>query len=289
MAQTIQDRNNIILVPTDFTAVTQNAIDHAVKLAEILNFKVTILHVINRETISAFGNEDPDIQVENKLKELVKGIKSRTKSKVPVDYVYRDGSIFDVIDQVAVELRVNMMVLGTHGKRGLQNLFGSYALKVITNSPVPVIVVQKRQIGAQGYKKIVFPIGLYTESRQQVFYALVTQLLFKGEILVFRQTSKEVADTTKLNIITGQIEEEFIRHKVKYSISEAEKHQNFAGQLLDFAVSQSADLLMMMTDSNIENPNFNNGSWSDQLIFNLAQIPVLCINPVYLGQIYFAL
>jgi nucleotide-binding universal stress UspA family protein len=287
MAQQIKDLNNIILVPTDFSAVCQNAIDHAVKAAEILNFKVTILHVINRQTKVNLGRKDTGGAVETKLKEIVKSIK--TKSKVSVSYVYREGSIFDVIQEVANELKVNLVILGTHGKRGLQHLTGSFAMKVITQSPVPVIVVQKRQITSHGYKKIVFPIGLYTESRQQVFYAIVTSLLFKSEILIYKQTSNQVADTTKLNIITSQIEEEFTKHGVKYSITEAEKHANFASQLLDFAVSHSADLLMMMTDSNIENPNFNNSSWSEKLMFNLAQIPVLCINPVYLGQIYFTL
>ena len=287
MAQQLKDRNNIILVPTDFSAVCQNAIDHAVKAAEILNFKVTILHVINRETKSSLGKDNTGAAVEKKLKEIVKAIKP--KSKVDVDYLYREGSIFDMISEVAGELKINMMILGTHGKKGLQHLVGSFAMKVITQSPVPVIVVQKRHINEQGYKKIVFPIGLYTESRQQVFYAIVTSLLFKSEILIFKQTSNQVADTSKLNIITGQIEEQFAKNKVNYSITEAPKHANFAGQLLDFAVSNSADLLMMMTDSNIENPNFNNSSWSEKLMFNLAQIPVLCINPVYLGQIYFTL
>ena len=285
MAQNIQDRNNIILVPTDFTPVGQNAIDHAVKAGELLNFKVVILHVINRGSKATFGKENTGLAVEKKLKEIVKGIKSN--SKVSVDFLYREGSIFDVIHEVASELKANIMILGTHGKRGLQHLVGSYAMKVITQSPVPVIVVQKRQITTQGYKKIVFPIGLYTESRQQVFHAIVSSLLFKSEILVFKQTSNQVADTTKLNIITSQIEEEFTRNGVKFTITEAERHANFAGQLLDFAVSHSADMLMMMTDSNIENPNFNNSSWSEKLIFNLAQIPVLSINPVYLGQIYF--
>jgi nucleotide-binding universal stress UspA family protein len=287
MAQNIQDRNNLILVPTDFTPVGQNAIDHAVRAGEILNFKVVILHVINRETKASFGKENTGQAVEKKLKEIVKSIKS--KSKVSVDFLYREGSIFDIIHEVASELKANMMILGTHGKRGLQHLVGSYAMKVITQSPVPVIVVQKRQIGSQGYKKIVFPIGLYTESRQQVFHAIVSSLLFKSEILVFKQTSNQVADSTKLNIITSQIEEEFKKNRVNYTIAEAERHANFAGQLLDFAVSQSADMLMMMTDSNIENPSFDNSSWSEKLIFNLAQIPVLSINPVYLGQIYFTL
>jgi len=287
MAQNTQDRNTIILVPTDFTPVGQNAVDHAVRAGELLNFKVVILHVINKKTKVNFGKDIAGIAVEKKLKEIVKSIKS--KSKVSVEFLYREGSIFDVIHQVAGELKANIMILGTHGKRGLQHLVGSYAMKVITQSPVPVIVVQKRQIGPQGYKKIVFPIGLYTESRQQVFHAIVSSLLFKSEILVFKQTSKQVADMTKLNIITSQIEEEFKKNGVKYTITEAERHANFAGQLLDFAVSQSADLLMMMTDSNIENPNFDNSSWSEKLIFNLAQIPVLSINPVYLGQIYFTL
>jgi nucleotide-binding universal stress UspA family protein len=287
MSQNIQVRNNIILVPTDFTPVGQNAIDHAVRAGELLNFKIVLLHVINRETKASLGKENTGFEVEKKFKEIVKGIKS--KSKVSVDFLFREGSIFDVIHQVADELKVNFMILGTHGKRGLQRLFGSYALKVITHSPVPVIVVQKRQIGPQGFKKIVFPIGLYTESRQQVFHAIVSSILFKSEILVFKQTSNQVADNTRLDIITRQIEEEFARNKVKYKIFEAEKHANFAGQLLDFAVSESADMLMIMTDSNIANPNFNNSTWSEKLIFNLAQIPVLCINPVYLGQIYFAL
>ena len=46
---------------------------------------------------------------------------------------------------------------------------------------------------------------------------------------------------------------------------------------------------MMMTDSNIESPNFDTSSWSEKMIYNVAQIPVFCINPLYLGQIYYAL
>jgi nucleotide-binding universal stress UspA family protein len=286
MAKPTQERNNVILVPTDFTPVGQNAIEHAVSAGELLNFRVVILHVINRETKAIFGKENTGLAVEKKLKEIVRSIKST--SKVQVDFIYREGTIFDVIHQVADELKANFLILGTHGKRGLQKLFGSHALKVITHSPAPVIVVQKRQIGPQGFKKIVFPIGLYTESRQQVFHATVSSMLFKSDILVFKQTSNQVADTTKLNIISSQIEEEFVRNKVKFKLFEAERHANFASQLLDFAVSESADMIMIMTDSNIQNPNFNNSTWSEKIIFNVAQIPVLCINPVYLGEIYFA-
>jgi nucleotide-binding universal stress UspA family protein len=286
MANIQLDRNNIILVPTDFTPVGQNAVDHAVKAAETLKFKVVVLHVINRETRSNYGN-DATRTVERKLKDIVGKIRKR--STVEVESLFREGSIFDVISEVATELKANMMILGTHGKKGLQHLLGSYAMKVITQSPVPVIVVQKRAIADHGYKKIVFPIGLQTEARQQVFYAIVSHMLFGAEILVYKQKTSIDTDSAKLNVITEQIEEEFINSGVKYSVTKATRTANFAGQLLDFAVSNSADMIMMMTDSRIDSPSFDNSSWSEKLIFNVAQIPVFCINPVYLGQIYFAL
>ena len=43
----------------------------------------------------------------------------------------------------------------------------------------------------------------------------------------------------------------------------------------------------MMTDSRIDHPDFHNSSWSEKLIFNEAAIPVICINPVWLGQVFF--
>ncbi|MFO7613917.1 MAG: universal stress protein [Bacteroidales bacterium] len=285
MATPASDRNNIVLVPTDFTPVGQNAIEHAATVAKVLNFKVVVLHVINRESRTAFGGKNALKAVEEKLSGIVKDIKARYK--VEAEYIFREGSIFDVIHEVASEIKANVMILGTHGKKGIQHITGSYAMKVITQSPVPVIVVQKRKIGQKGYQKIVFPISLYTESRQQVFYAIVNSVLFNSDILIFRQKCTDPGEHSKLEIITGQIEKEFKKNNVSYTLEEAAGTRNFAGQLLDYAVSNSADMIMMMTDSNIDNPSFDNSAWSEKLIYNVAQIPVMSINPVYLGQIYF--
>jgi nucleotide-binding universal stress UspA family protein len=287
MATNRIERNNIVLVPTDFTPVGQNAIDHGVVAAKVLNFKLVLLHVINRETRVKLGKENAEQAVEDKLRTIAKVIKSR--SKIKVEYIFREGSIFDVISDVANEIKANVMILGTHGKKGVQHITGSYAMKVITESPVPVIVVQKRQPNPDGFGKIVFPVSLYTESRQQVFYAIVNSVLFNSEILIYKQKSTDPAAISKLNIITAQIEEEFQKNDVHYSLAQAEHTRNFTSQLLDYAVSNSADMIMMMTDSNLESPNFDTSSWSEKMIYNVAQIPVFCINPMYLGQIYYAL
>jgi nucleotide-binding universal stress UspA family protein len=284
MTKELQGRNKTILVPTDFTPVTLNAINHAVKLAENLGFKVVLLHVINKDTRASLGKGNTGKVVESKLQEIVTQFKST--SSVQMEYIFREGSIFDVISEVAGEIKAFFMVLGTHGKKGFQHLFGSYALKVITQSPAPVIVVQKKAINQHGYKKIVFPISLFTEARQQVFYAVITHMLLGSEILVFQQKGNVSTDSYKLDVVASQISDEFKKNNVRFTITKAEKSGNFSDQLLDFAVSQDADLIMMMTDSSIDSPNFDNSSWSEKLLFNTAQIPVLSINPVYLGKVY---
>jgi nucleotide-binding universal stress UspA family protein len=281
----VEKLNNLILVPTDFSETCQNAIDYAVKLAETAGFEVHILHVINRETKSKLG-KDAESLVVRKLQEIVDQIHKDTP--VTAKFLYREGSIFDIISEVSEELGANLLILGTHGKKGLQYLFGSYAMKVISQSSVPVGVVQKKKFPEHGFRKIVFPVGFYTEARQQVRYVVNFPGKQDIEVLIFQQSSSDPGESAKVNIVTGQIEEEFKRNNVRYSLHQAERFAGFAEQLIDFAVANNADIIFMMTDSNIDQPDFNNSSWSETLIFNEAQIPVLCINPVYLGQIYYA-
>ena len=52
-----EDMKGKILVPTDFSETTRNAIDHAVHLADIRGFKVVLLHVINRESKAQLKKE----------------------------------------------------------------------------------------------------------------------------------------------------------------------------------------------------------------------------------------
>ena len=281
----IDKLNNLILVPTDFSETCQNAIDYAVNIGKLTGYSVHVLHVINRDTKQKMGRY-PEVEVEKKLQEIVDKINSETRVKA--EYHYREGSIFDVIEEMSSELGANLMVLGTHGKKGLQYLFGSYAMKVVSSSPTPVCVVQRKKFASHGFRKVVFPIGIYTEARQQVRYVLNFPSKSGTEIMMFQQFTTDPGDKSRITIVTEQIEEEFRKHNIKYSIHLAEKQSNYADQLLDFAVSKNADIIFMMTDGNIDHPDFNNSSWSETLMFNEAQIPVMCINPTYLGHIYYS-
>ena len=61
---------------------------------------------------------------------------------MPISYQISKGSIFTAIAEYANEKDASLVVMGTHGMKGMQKLTGSWALKVIVKSKVPFIVVQ---------------------------------------------------------------------------------------------------------------------------------------------------
>jgi len=129
-----------------------------------MNGKVALLHVINKETKAYLKKEKlSQDSISEKLKTISSTIEK--KHKVKLDYIAEEGSIFTTIGKVTKEIGASIVVMGTHGKLGVQHLIGSFALKVIENSPVPVIVVQEREFG-KGYKNIVLPVDETSETNK---------------------------------------------------------------------------------------------------------------------------
>ena len=274
--------NNIVLVPTDFSEVCDNAIHHGVELAKSLKYKVYLLHVIDKITKSDLKKENLTFEaVDEKLKEVAS--QYQEKFDLEVKYISKEGSIFSIIPEVAEEIGANIVVLGTHGKCGIQHLTGSYALKIVTSSPCPVVVVQKRAFGKDGYKDIVFPIDDISEVRQKVKWALHIAETFKSRIHLYVIKSNDEYLQNKLRIVIKQITEIFDRHNVEYVLESPEKTGNFAKEVISYATAKEANLIMIMTNPDIF--NFILSPWDEQMIFNQSQIPVLCINPVELNFI----
>jgi len=277
--------NNIILVPTDFSDPCANAADHAIKIAQIVKFKVVLFHVINKDSESLFaGEKDINAAVENKLKHLVSELKKQNQG-VEIDYMFQEGSIFDLIHEVADDIGANMILLGTHGKKGMQHLLGSYAMKVITKSKIPTLVVQKKPYS--GYKNILLPVNSFTEPRQKVGIAISVSKMFGSTIHIFKEVLKDPGEMSRIEIITKQIAEAFIRAGIPFEVFASKKPGETAKELVEVAVEKNLDAILMVTDSQIGSSVFSIGSWNEKLLFNEAQIPVLCINPIEYGQIYF--
>ena len=261
----------IIQVPTEFSEVCANAINQAAGAAKHLKYKLVLLHVIDKNTKSFLKNEGQGTDyVDNQLENIAANVIS--DFGIEVTTVAREGDIFTTIREVATEVDASIMYLGTHGKVGMQKLTGSYALKVVTSSPVPVIVVQKRQFGGP-YKDIVFPITSDAGIWEKIEWATHIAKQFKATIKIF-QIAGENADKAVAGI-TGH----FHKNDVKYTIDVAPKTTGFSSQVLNFSTTNNADMILIMTNPEKGLSSFILGSYDEEMIFNTSQIPVMCVNP----------
>ena len=255
---------NKILVPTDFSKVAECAVDHAVKLASELNGKVVLLHVIAKDS----DRNDAKLRLEGKSKTIF------DKYKVEVSYVIETGNIFDDIGKVANEIKAKLIIMGTHGAKGMQKLTGSHALKVITNSEVPFVVVQERPIEKHGYKKIVFPIDISRETKHKLKYTIDMANYFHSEIILATPQATDEFYVRNLKNNLAYVEATLKSEGLKYRVVEAFKG-DFTKQIVKIAVQAHADLIAIVNE---QKTTFLSQAEEQEIIENDPEIPVLCVN-----------
>jgi len=137
-----------ILVPTDFSEPSQNALRYAIELANKFESEVILLHVMGH-LIS--GNPEmglnmiPLSDVEQELTEQAKQHLEEVEfpDTLQVQRELRHGSAFLEVIRCARENDVDLIVMGTHGRGVVAHvLLGSVAEKVVRKAPCPVLTVR---------------------------------------------------------------------------------------------------------------------------------------------------
>ena len=137
-----------ILCPTDFSSLSQHALEHAVALAQWYGARITVLHVDALIALpaapmgfsAAFTSLHPDREA--LTTELSRFTMPLAAGIVPVQTLIAEGPPAHVICEKAVELRADLIVLGTHGRGGLEHLaLGSVAETVLRKAPCPTLIV----------------------------------------------------------------------------------------------------------------------------------------------------
>lgn len=139
-----------ILFPTDFSQGARAAMDHALSLARDYKARLLLLYVIQDISIaewyipSSLSVTDlvEDMQ-KSAWKEMDKWAEE-IKTIVPnVEKLVVRGVPFVEIIRTAKEHNVDLLVIGTHGRTGIDHmLFGSTAEKVVRKAPCPVLTVR---------------------------------------------------------------------------------------------------------------------------------------------------
>lgn len=276
------DKNSIILVPTDFTEQAATAIQHAATLAKKAGDEVRIIHVVNSDTKSKLKKAGQSLDdLTKKMNDEVANIESTYGVKAGQHL--REGSIFTTIGEVAEEIGARLVVMGTHGVVGMQHITGAWAVRVITSSPVPTIVVQKKKVAsANGYQNIVFPVDSAKETKQKVIHTVAMAKYFGStvHILASHEDDEFIANARDRNVTWA--EGMFKKNGVNFTTERASKGGgDLAKQTIKFASGMNADLIVILTyDAEISVKSFVLGADNERIINNDAQIPTMCVNPI---------
>ncbi len=139
-----------ILVPVDASPTSMLGLDEAIKLAKLTGASVRLVHVVDQLTfVTGFEVYTGDLI--GMLREAGQKVLGEAKARVEARGVAVTSFLCDtfgarvcdlVIDQ-AKEWKADLIVIGSHGRRGMSRLFlGSDAEMVIRMAPVPVLLVR---------------------------------------------------------------------------------------------------------------------------------------------------
>jgi len=141
-----------ILVPTDFSRLSDKAIEKAADLAEKYDAKIILLHVIDENIQQCavdycINYEDVLKLEEENLNKSLGILKSEASGlirndNIEVVYDVKKGSPAKVILDEQGKIGADLIVIGSQGKQGFKkHLLGGVADKVVRSSKIPVMVV----------------------------------------------------------------------------------------------------------------------------------------------------
>ncbi len=137
-----------ILVPTDFSTHSSEAMKFACTLAEQFNAELHLLHVVELLPVAYYEGAIFTAESEQRMREaaekmLHKQPESPWKESLQVVYEVRQGTPFHEIVGYAKDNAIDLIVMGTHGRTGLGHvLLGSVAERVVRKAPCAVLRVR---------------------------------------------------------------------------------------------------------------------------------------------------
>jgi nucleotide-binding universal stress UspA family protein len=143
-----------ILVPTDFSATADAALEYACLLAERFGAHIQLLHVLDDPFVSegmaaeAYISEAPGIReamLRDAREKLTHRALLRRGTQVDTEVLFGHGA--RTIGEYAEARGVDLIVMGTHGRTGVAHLLlGSIAEKLVRTAPCPVLTVRHPEV-----------------------------------------------------------------------------------------------------------------------------------------------
>ena len=267
-----------ILVPTDFSEHAEYALKAAAKIAHKINAEILILNLLDlpshmNDAVSSGVNIPEVMLFLSKTNERLEDLsESDYLDDLKVSTVAKIERAFEGIVAYSKLHDVDLIVMGSHGQSGLQELLiGSNTEKIVRASDIPVLVIKKSDDDFET-KNVVFASDFSKEISKPFAKLVKMANTFDAHLnLVMINTP----NSFKSNQVAEQIMADFVRN---YDFDNYSTHiyndTNVEKGILNFANKVNADLIGVCTHGRTSFAHFFVGSISEDLV-NHASRPVL--------------
>lgn len=271
-----------IISAVDFSDCSINALEHAVNIARHSKANLLMLWVNNPYTtktiLSSDLSDDLVEEVEHQFTRLI----NKYSPQLPdskIDYIIREGKVYKEVVTQARESDAWLIVAGTHGSSGFEELWmGSNANRIVTAAPCPIITIRAGVEISRDLKLIVMPIDSTMETRQKVPFTAELAQAFNADIHVL------AVYTTTVDDVRGRVLS-YAKQACKYLKESGVNNQlievdaeNLSTTTMEYAKQVNANLISIMTEQEKTAINLWLGPYAQQMVHH-SPIPVLSIHP----------
>jgi len=277
--------NKIILVATDFLEQSRHALEYAVVFAKMTQSQILLLHSIEdvNPIFQVFISVEEKKKIEDACLQKLNEIADKY-NEVDINCRLEYGKAYEKIISVSDEIFPRFIFMGRTEMPDIQRSFmGSNTTHVVRNSKFPVITLKGKNpipLVEQIEKKILLPLDLTKENREQLTAAIEFGKIFDAEIQLIsildeNSISKEIQLLKKLNKASTILTDAGVVCKCEI-VKETEKaiHQT----IVDFSVQNNSMMIIIMTQAEEGLVKFFIGSTAQEVV-NLSEKPVMSLIP----------
>jgi nucleotide-binding universal stress UspA family protein len=272
-------KNNIV-VGTDFSENSINALKHATSIADKAKCNISLVWVETPGTtlgLMAENASDYRTVAEARLQEIANDHKHLMPVDNKINIVIRQGRPYHELTKQAEENDALMIIVGAHGISGYQESFiGNNAYRTVMSAKCPVLTIHDDVKISRALTDIVLLVDSTEHTLHKLPFAIKMAKLFNAKIHILSlYTSSHHAVQTHVDV-SSNLAEKYIREaNVRYDRTTLESF-NVAQTTNRFAQDIDANLVVIMS----EQDDF--GTWlgdTSRELVNKIKIPVLCVHP----------
>jgi nucleotide-binding universal stress UspA family protein len=266
---------NKILVPTDYSKASLNALEFAITVAASNNARLQILHV--NDTIPGMQATTSTEEIKREIREAMAGNIQRQYG-IKTEIIFTEGIVGHAIVKTVFENKIDLVIMGSHGAAGYRDFFiGSNSYYTIKRAACPVLLIPEENKWTE-FCEILFPVrpNLFSLNLFDFIIDLIKHNTKKCMLQVFGiETNRNENGKSILSKEIQEAKKQYNKNKLDLSLSMGTSYDIPENVLLK-AAHINADLIVISQGVDLASNPFFIGPLSQRII-NHSKIPLLSL------------